>query len=404
LPLPRSSIVLTVDRLGAPHLGPYGNAWIGTPAIDELAAQSVLFETALADSPDPAAVFRSLLHGVHALHAGNQVGDAFSQRLRTAEVPSHLLTDDAALETIATAAEFTEIHRLRSREPTSAAGSWEKTLLAHFAVEAADLMEKLSPPFHLWLHSGSLDRAWDAPLEFRERLAAEEDPDPPQFVEPPSLTLDADTDPDEVLGITQAYAGQVALLDQCLGYLMESVIAAADRADALLLLTSPRGMPLGEHLVVGKAEEILHCEALHVPLLLRFPEGRGALTRDRRIVQPADVFATLAAWHGLTAEKAELWGRDLDPASGESPPPVAAAVGSRGSALRTPAWHYIQSDDREQLYVMPDDRFEFNEIADRCEPAVVELRNLLADFQTAARQNDRAGLPELKGLLLRGVE
>ena len=47
----RSAIILVVDRLGAGHLGPYGNTWVETPALNRLAAESVLFELAITDSP-----------------------------------------------------------------------------------------------------------------------------------------------------------------------------------------------------------------------------------------------------------------------------------------------------------------------------------------------------------------
>ena len=63
---PNKVVVMTVDRLGAGFLGPYGNTWIETPAMNLLASQSVLFENCLIDSAKPHGFLQSLLTGVHA--------------------------------------------------------------------------------------------------------------------------------------------------------------------------------------------------------------------------------------------------------------------------------------------------------------------------------------------------
>ena len=51
----------------------------------------------------------------------------------------------------------------------------------------------------------------------RSQFADEDDPPPPHLVALPDCRLPDDFDPDELLGIKHAYAGQVALLDNCLG-------------------------------------------------------------------------------------------------------------------------------------------------------------------------------------------
>ena len=47
------AIVLVVDRLAAPFLGPYGNTWLDTPQFNRLAASSMLMEHALIESTEP---------------------------------------------------------------------------------------------------------------------------------------------------------------------------------------------------------------------------------------------------------------------------------------------------------------------------------------------------------------
>ncbi|MEX2027531.1 MAG: hypothetical protein WEH44_09520, partial [Pirellulaceae bacterium] len=55
----RSAVVIVVDRLGAAYLGPYGNTWLDTPALNALASRSLVCETVLAESPRLEDAYRS---------------------------------------------------------------------------------------------------------------------------------------------------------------------------------------------------------------------------------------------------------------------------------------------------------------------------------------------------------
>src|SRR5205823_5951473 len=87
------AIVLSIDRLGASWLGPYGNTWLDTPGFNRLAAQSLLFETAIADSPDLATACRSWWTGRHAMQTDSQ-GPCLPF-LAESRGPTALLSDDS---------------------------------------------------------------------------------------------------------------------------------------------------------------------------------------------------------------------------------------------------------------------------------------------------------------------
>jgi arylsulfatase A-like enzyme len=70
----RSAVVIVVDRLGAGFLGPYGNTWLDTPAVNSLASRSLLVETVIADSPVLADACGSYWTGRHALASGGAAG------------------------------------------------------------------------------------------------------------------------------------------------------------------------------------------------------------------------------------------------------------------------------------------------------------------------------------------
>jgi len=74
-------------------------------------------------------------------------------------------------------------------------------------------------------------------------------------------------------------------------------LGACDDADRpLLIVTSPRGYPLGEHGRLGHGDDSLHGESLNVPCLIRFPDQAHAAQRTRNLIQPPDLFATLLDW------------------------------------------------------------------------------------------------------------
>ncbi|MEO2022879.1 MAG: hypothetical protein ABGX05_13745, partial [Pirellulaceae bacterium] len=61
------AIIIVVDRLGSGFLGPYGNTWVDTPAINRFASQSILWEHFLSDSPLLSSIYQSYWSGKHAL-------------------------------------------------------------------------------------------------------------------------------------------------------------------------------------------------------------------------------------------------------------------------------------------------------------------------------------------------
>ena len=241
-----------------------------------------------------------------------------------------------------------------------------------------------------------------APYELRSQYADEEDPAPPTFAVPPCRLLADDYDPDELLGISHAYAGQVSLWDACLGALVDELRASPLADNTLLVLLSPRGFPLGEHRRVGPLDHALYNEHVQIPWLLRFPDALGATARSQALVVPADLPGTLAQWLAWPPEQFPSQGHCLLPLVRWQVASVRQCVvmrsGQHDWAVRTPAWH-LRVDDagetrREELYAKPSDRCEVNDIADRAPDVVAGLLDVLAKAQ-AAPTFEPAGLDPL---------
>jgi hypothetical protein len=121
-------------------------------------------------------------------------------------------------------------------------------------------------------------------------------------------------------------------------------------------------------------------------------------------VQPADLFATLGNWLANADQSAPQpcpthESRTLLSARDDSEPrrKLAIARSSTGeTALATPAWFVrapappvpdAETDARKlELYVKPDDRFEANEVSDRCHEIVEEYREAVQALESALEQ------------------
>jgi arylsulfatase A-like enzyme len=397
----RSAIVLVIDRLGAGFLGPYGNTWLDTPQFNRLASRSLVCETVLADSPDLALAYRAWWTGRHALEPAADSRLALPQLAKEAGLHTILLTDERAVAEQRDAVPFAARTGQWMESSGSAASELQETETGKFFLAAIDQINALREPALVWLHCRGMSGPWDAPSEFRQQFADEDDPALPDFVQPPEQILPDNPDPDELLGFVHAYAGQVALVDACLGSLLDALDESPLADQSLLAVTSPRGYPLGEHRWIG-GDEALYGELLHAPLLVRLPDGAGALARSQRLVQPGDLFATLTDWLQLSSSSPPGWAQSLLPiARGESAAARELAVSTtpRERSVRSPAWFLRESvaDDvtRRELFAKPDDRWEVNEVSSRCGDIAEQLAAAADQFQQAAAAGTLASLPPL---------
>jgi len=383
----KNAIVVVIDRLGAGYLGPYGNTWLDTPALNRLASDSFVFDNMIAGAPDLSEACYAYWQGQNAAAGGDLLTADLPRLLVDAGVDATLLTDDDDIAAHPLTDGFTELHNVALPYfQQQQAQEIEQTHMANLFTSGIDWLRRANSPFLLWIHARGMAGPWDAPQAFRNAMADEEDPVPPGFVQPPSLQLGDDPDPDELLGYVQAYAGQVSLLDMCMSALLTALEETPVDGETLFCFTSPRGYPLGEHGAVGDCETALYSELLHCPLMVRTPGLTGASCRSGHLVQPADLHATLCDWFEVSAASTLKAGASLLPTieSGTTPRRdfVCATAGDE-TAIRTPAWHLRRNGDDYHLFAKPDDRWEVNDVADRCPQEVEELAAAIKKIQQA---------------------
>jgi arylsulfatase A-like enzyme len=405
-----NAICLVIDRLQAGYLGAYGNSWIETPAMDRLAAESFLFDQALIDAPPLDLLYRSYWQGWPALVSHEPPRrSSLPGRLAAAGTATILATDEPLVRQHLLAADFDErIDLDPPRQPGVAArDAFEQTHLARCFARITDRLRSARPPFFFWAHLGSLGATWDAPPDFRRRYWIEGDPQPSHSAEVPNRPLAADHDRDEVAAFAQAYAGQVSLLDTCLAALLEAIEEHPAAKETLLVLTSSRGFPLGEHRRLGPCDEALYAELVHVPLAIRFPDGLGAAARSQALVEPADLWATILDCWRVADIPPSPTAATLMPLVREE---VAAVrdrlvlAGQGGErAIRTPAWYLRAAADPPELFVKPDDRWEVNNVAVRCLEVVECLQDALLQYEQTVQTGRISDLPPLSDVLINGL-
>lgn len=368
--LQRRAVILVLDGLGARALGPYGNTWYKTPQFNRLAGESLLLEHVLSRQPlEPQTLWRPA------------VG-------HSAQVDSDwlLFSDDSAL----TQEMQGLCHRATWLQPQfspSPADDWTETELARFFSAATEEMGSLNANQCLVLHSRSLLHCWDAPLEFRRRLGDAEDPSPPETTEPPAMVLNADHDPDERFGWQQAYGAQLEVLDHCLGGLLELISELPRSEQPLLIVTAGQAYPLGEHRIVGAPIELLYDEWIHVPGFVRWPGGTRAATRCLDLI-PTSQLWTLARDY-VTHPQGESTAFSQQPLPDRRRQWLTFHTPTL-AAIRTHAWKLIRGPETCELFVKPDDRWEQNDIANRCSRVVEDLSGLL---DLAATSDEPIELP-----------
>lgn len=399
----RSAVIVIVDRLGAGALGPYGNTWIDSPQFNRLAAQSLLCETMLAESPDVAAACRSYWTGRHILEGEAPNSASLPAIARSGGLAAMLITDERALLDAPHARAFAE-HIAVPSGAGRRAEELDQSSLGQVFLTAIDAIRAAQGQGLFWVHSRGMSGPWDAPLALRNHFAAEDDPLPPDFLDPPEKELAENPDPDELLGVAHAYAGQVTLLDACLGALLDELAELPGREERLLVVSSPRGYPLGEHRRIGPCDNALYGELLQTPLFISRGDGIGARQRTQTLVQPCDLYATLADW--LTGSPPRGFARSLLPITESQTAPqreMICSIGPSQRAARTSAWFWRESiiagELQRELFAKPDDRWEVNEIASRCGDVPDLLAAKCDELQAALAAGEPASLAPLAEIL-----
>jgi arylsulfatase A-like enzyme/Tfp pilus assembly protein PilF len=353
-----SLLLVTLDTTRADRLGCYGADGAGTPRLDALARAGVRFERALSPAPLTAPAHASLMtgrvprrHGVRDNALYPLPGDVplLAELLAAAGYDTAAAVSSAVLDRgLGLDRGFGRYDDQVRVGPRSAFDYEERAASQTNAAALAEL-ERLRPPFFLWVHYFDPHLPWLPPPPFDRRFAA------------------------------SPYDGEIAFMDRELGRLLD---AAAGRAERLLVVAAgDHGESLGEH---GERAHgvFLYQATQRVPLIVAGP----GIPRGRVVDAPVglvDLLPTLLELLGVAAPDG-LDGRSLAAAlaAGSDRRRLAAAELEMESHFPRLAygWASLRALARGELVLIDAPRPELYDLA--ADPG--EERNLWPDHPSAA--------------------
>jgi arylsulfatase A-like enzyme len=277
--LPPSVILISLDTLRARHMSVYGYEQPTTPELEKFAAESVTYDRAISSSCWTLISHISMLTGFYP----EQHGVVEKRQGLSPDVP--MIAErlyDRGYQTLALFYEGWIHERFgmnrgfevwRSHEEATEAGEhmWEEF----------DRVSKNRPYFlflHLFdIHAEKLEEAddpfYDPPPPFdtmfmpdaRERLAG---------INFDDLREDrlGPLDPKILKPLTALYDGNIAWIDSLLGKWFDELRARGFMDNTLVIITADHGESLGMRGSI-KGHGGMYQEALHVPMLVRYPAG-----------------------------------------------------------------------------------------------------------------------------------
>jgi arylsulfatase A-like enzyme/tetratricopeptide (TPR) repeat protein len=269
-------LLITLDTTRADHLPAYGYKGVSTPGLDRLAADSVIFDDAIAHAPLTLPSHTSLLTGQLPIAHGVRDNEGYFVDPKIPTLAEILKAKGYATSAFVSAFvldsqwglargfdtyfdefnQFQEVNRdlvqRRAEETGAAAERW--------------LTTAGGKPFFCWIHFYDPHDPYDPPEPFASRYAA------------------------------NRYDGEIAYMDSAIDRLLAKITELKLDDRTLVVVTGDHGEGLGEH---GESTHgmFLYRTTLHVPLLIRIPGGASRHVAD--VVRHVDVAPTILDLLGL---------------------------------------------------------------------------------------------------------
>ncbi len=298
-------LIVTWDTTRADRLGPYGYPNANTPTLDRLAAEGIVFEQARSPAPLTMVSHSTIFTGTYPTVHGVRDNGLFvlaDENLTLAEilaaegyrtgagVGSFVLDrrwgigqgfevyDDRLQEDGRTF----EHGFFDERPARTTVRRWLQWLRGGAALPDTELAPKSArqgAPFFGWLHFWEPHHPHVPPHPWREQLAHD------------------------------LYQAEIATADAALGELIAALEEDGLLERTILVLTADHGEGLGEH---GESTHsfLCHDATLHVPLIVRLPDGEHGGTRVSQPVGTVDVLPTVLELLGIDAPD-RIQGRSL---------------------------------------------------------------------------------------------
>ncbi len=363
-------IMIMMDTTRSDCLGCYGSKDCPTPNLDRLAGEGILFEQCIAmeplTRPMTCTLFTGLYPRTHGVDTNTKSLDGsfltLAESLRSCGYETAAFTAASVLSGFFGTGQGFDLYT----EPTepwwymrsdfavrrlyislTSWGNWSIETRADEVTRLATrwIGRERERPFFAFVHYFDPHAPYDPPR--RHDLAASdglEDLPAPYEYEEQRFEDDFDMPADYLTLQWRRYQGEIAFVDEEVGRLMAFLDEEMLTDDTVVLLVGDHGEGF-EHGFYFAHEYRLYDALVHVPLIMRYPDG-AAGQRVAGQVRLIDVFPTLLSLAGIEAGS-DVQGESLLPLMEES---AEAATGSGAHPPGRPAYCQTNSGDPRPFY------------------------------------------------------
>lgn len=316
-------VMIAIDTLRADHLHCFGNDWIRTPHLDALAGDGVRFARCYATAPWTLPSFASIFTGLTPSHHGAIGGmrEVLADSFTT--LAEHLA--GAGYRTYGVAS----VKWLTIPFGTAQGFNFELPLASPPKLEGGPLVTALGlatfdlprdKPLFTFLHYFDAHAPYAPPPPFAHMYYQGDERAPGQPVleflrSPANAAPNRDGGLyDWLTGVTdlgfpaREYAAGVSYTDDHVGQVVAELKRRGRYDDTLIIVVADHGEHLGEH-DIWFTHTLPYQETLHVPLLVKLPQGHAAGRVIDTPVSTLDILPTLLDWLDLPAAEGD--GRSL---------------------------------------------------------------------------------------------
>lgn len=412
-PITPPVVMIMIDTLRADYLGAYGFQGDISPNIDGLARQGVVFERCFSQSPWTKPSVATLLTGLYpSVHKVYTEEGKFHGRAIEGRATDALSKDATTLAEVLASRGYTNAAFVANPWIRAAHGFDQG--FSRFDTEGADndqlatvlvdrakrWLDERQPgePFFLYVHLMDVHAPYDAPQEDFEAVRRSPSLGSSQPLQgellariPPYMKLPAWTKTEEgkdVLGWRGHYAAGVRFTDRAIGDLLAHLRLLGVFDSSLVIVTSDHGEELNDH---GRWDHgyRVYDHQIHVPLVVRYPQGAAAGTRVKSVSRLVDVMPTVLATVGAPIPSL-LQGSDLTPLlRGEDEQRISVTEAVKWApdlrAVRSTTHKLVYTPLASQLFDFTKDPRELSDVSAEQSATAARLKQQLDAYATTNR-------------------
>jgi arylsulfatase A-like enzyme len=333
-------LVYVVDTLRADHMGCYGYERPTSPQWDRLAAESILFEDAIAQAswtrPAVASILTGLAPGVHrVVHRDDALPESATTLAEALLGVGYATGAVITNGNVSSAYGFSQGFEFFSYMMESLRRKRVHRLAEEAHEEAENWLRSLPPdqPFFLYLHTS----------EPHEPYAPSNDPDTWSEISHRMDDRAVDLPEGAISELVALYYAEITQNDTAFGELRDSLEAAGVWDDTLVIFTSDHGEEFGDHGGFRHGKTVFD-EQVKIPLIIKTPAPQE-IRRVSEVVQQLDIYPTILDLLGLPTDSS-LPGRSLlqGPADLDSRPAFSHLDldGNRSESVIVGQWKLIR--------------------------------------------------------------